>query len=154
MKKIVFATDSNNITTAIARIILGFVLFPHGAQKLLGWFGGYGFEGTMNYFTEAKGLPWIVGFVVILIEFFGALSLIVGFATRFWAVCILILAPGIVITEHWGNGFFMNWFGNQAGEGYEYFILMAGLALVLIISGGGKWSIDARFDKPLPNAKL
>ncbi len=88
MKKI-FATDQNNIPALIARIAIGVVVFPHGAQKLLGWFGGYGFEGTMGFLTGSVGLPWIVGLLVILIEFFGALFLIAGFATRIAAIGII-----------------------------------------------------------------
>lgn len=142
MKKIIFNTYSNNWAAAFCRVALGVVLFPHGAQKLIGWFGGFGFEGSMDYFTGTIGLPWVVGFLVILIEFFGALSLIFGFATRVWSFAIVILTLGIVLTTHSQYGFFMNWMGNQKGEGLEYFILMLGLAVSLIVSGAGKYSVD------------
>jgi putative oxidoreductase len=144
MKKLIFATSDNNLAATITRTALGVVLFAHGAQKLLGWFGGYGFEGTMGYFTGTVGLPWIVGFLVIVIEFFGSLSLIIGFATRLWSFAIFFLTLGIIETVHSPFGFFMNWFGNQKGEGIEYFLLMIGLAGSLIFSGGGKFSIDSR----------
>jgi putative oxidoreductase len=143
MKKLIFNTNGNNVAATITRTALGIVLFAHGAQKLLGWYGGYGFDGTMAYFTETAGLPWIVGFLVIVIEFFGALSLILGFATRLWSVAILFLTIGIIQTAHSQYGFFMNWFGNQKGEGIEYFLLMLGLAASLVLSGAGKFSIDA-----------
>ncbi len=143
MKKLIFNTSSNNWAATFSRIALGVVLFAHGAQKLLGWFGGFGFEGTMDFFTEGVGLPWIIGFLVIVIEFFGSLSLILGFATRLWSFAISILTLGIVQTVHWQNGFFMNWMGNQKGEGVEFFILMFGLAVSLVVSGAGKFSIDA-----------
>lgn len=140
MKKI-FQTNESNATTII-RIVLGVILFPHGAQKMLGWFGGYGFDGTMSFLTGTAGLPWIMAFLVIAIEFFGAISLIVGFATRIVAVGIISLFAGIVFTSHLQNGFFMNWAGNLKGEGYEYHLLIIGMAIALLVSGAGKWSID------------
>lgn len=142
MKKIIFNTGENWAAT-ISRIALGVVLFAHGAQKLLGCFDGPGFSLTMDFFTENVGLPWIIGFLVIIIEFFGSLSLILGFAVRIWSLAIAFLIIGIVETTHLQNGFFMNWFGTQKGEGYEYFILMIGLAISLVFSGAGKYSIDA-----------
>lgn len=140
MKKI-FQTSESNAAT-ILRIILGVILFPHGAQKMLGWFGGYGFNGTMGFLTGTAGLPWIVAFLVIAIEFFGAIALIFGFATRVVAVGIISLFTGIIMTSHYANGFFMNWAGNQKGEGYEFHLLVIGIAAALLISGAGKWSVD------------
>ena len=141
MKKLLFATNDSYAPT-ILRLLLGTVLFGHGAQKMLGWFGGYGFEGTMGFFTGAAGLPWIVGFLVILIEFFGSLLLILGFATRLWSISMIFLFIGITLTSHLSNGFFMNWFGNQKGEGIEFFLLAIGMAASITISGAGKLSID------------
>lgn len=146
MKKIIFQTNDNNAAT-ILRIVLGVILFPHGAQKLLGWFGGYGFDGTMGFLTGTAGLPWIIAFLVIAIEFFGAIALIVGFGTRIVAVGIIALFAGIVFTSHLQNGFFMNWAGNQPGEGYEYHLLVIGMALALLVSGAGKWSVDYALQK-------
>jgi putative oxidoreductase len=140
MKKI-FATNENSSATII-RIVLGLILFPHGAQKLLGWFGGYGFDGTMGFLTGTVGLPWIIGFFVIIIEFFGALALIFGFATRIVSIGLIALFAGIVFTGHLDHGFFMNWNGQQKGEGYEYHLLVIGMALSLLVSGAGKWSAD------------
>jgi putative oxidoreductase len=122
------------------------VLFPHGAQKLLGWFGGFGFEGSMNYFTQDVGLPSIIGFAVIIIEFFGPIFLVLGLATRLWSLGILAVMAGIIITT-FNDYFFMNWFGSQTAEGYEFFLLAIGMALSLVISGGGKYSIDAIIGK-------
>lgn len=116
MKKLIFKSN-NDYSGLIARLFLGVVLLPHGAQKLLGLFGGYGFNGTMNFFTETMHLPWIIGFMVIIIEFFGAISLLVGFAGRIWGLLTIILFIGIILTSHLDNGFFMNWFGQQKGEG-------------------------------------
>lgn len=144
-RKIINTNDSSVAT--LLRVLLGLVLFPHGAQKLLGWFGGYGFDGTMGFLTETVGLPWILAFLVILIEFFGALLLIAGFATRIVAVGVISLFTGIVFTSHLQNGFFMNWGGSQAGEGFEYHLLAIGIALALLISGAGKWSVDYSLQK-------
>lgn len=123
------------------RVVLAAVIFPHGAQKLWGAFGGYGFEGTMQYFTQTVGLPWFAGFLVILGETLGALLLLVGFCARFTAGSIGIIMIGAA-AQHMGNGFFMNWFGNQPGEGIEFFVLMLALAAVVTRYGGGKWSAD------------
>ena len=141
MKKI-FQTNESSAAT-ILRIVLGIVLFPHGAQKLLGWFGGYGFNGTMGFLTGTAGLPWIIAFLVITIEFFGALALILGFATRVVAVAVISLFAGIVFTSHFQNGFFMNWAGQLQGEGYEFHLLVIGMAVALLINGAGKWAVDS-----------
>jgi putative oxidoreductase len=146
IKEKVFQTNDNSAVT-ILRVVLGLVMFPHGAQKLLGWFGGYGFNGTMGFLTGAAGLPWIIAFLVIAIEFFGALALIFGFATRIVAVGVISLFAGIVFTSHFENGFFMNWYGNLKGEGYEFHLLIIGIAVALLISGAGKWSVDYALQK-------
>ena len=138
-----FFRTSNSWSPTVIRILLGSVLLAHGCQKALGWFGGYGFEGTMGFFTGTMGLPWLVAFLVILIEFIGSLSLILGFATRVWGLSMLFLFLGIIFTSHIQNGFFMNWFGNQKGEGIEFFLLAIGMTVSLIISGGGRYSVDA-----------
>lgn len=148
MKKIL-ATNGNNVRALIARLALGIVIFPHGAQKLLGWFGGYGFEGTMGFLTSKAGLPWIIALMVILIEFIGALMLIFGFGTRLAALAVIANFAGIVITSHLHNGFFMNWYSQAGqGEGLEYFILLFGLAISVLIAGGGKASVDAAISGP------
>ena len=141
MKNKLFNT-SDSWTMVVLRVVLGLVVFPHGAQKLLGWFGGYGFSGSMNYFTNTVGLPWIIGFLVIILEFFGALALIAGVTTRILAAFYIVIAIGIIFTSSIQYGFFMNWFGNQGGEGYEYFLLWIGIAIVLLFNGGGKYSFD------------
>lgn len=147
MKKLLFATN-NDWIGLILRLTLGIIIWPHGAQKLLGMFGGGGFEGTMGFFTGMLHLPWIVGFLVIIIEFFGSLMIIAGFATRAWAIAMIGLFIGIIFTAHIPNGFFMNWMGAQAGEGYEYHLLVIGIALALLVGGSGKFSVDGLIDKP------
>ena len=146
MKNKIFKTN-NDWTGVITRLTIGLILFPHGAQKMLGMFGGYGFTGTMGFFTDTMNLPWIIGFLVIIIEFIGALSLIAGFASRIWSALTIILFLGIIFTSHLHNGFFMNWFGNQKGEGYEYHLLIVGLAIATLINGSGKYSVDERLVK-------
>ena len=121
-----------NIGFSIARLTLGLVIFPHGAQKLLGLFGGYGYAATMESFTGQMGLPSFVPFSVIMIEFFGSICLILGLFSRFWALSLTGMFMGIIFTTQLEHGFFMNWFGNQTGEGYEYSLLVIGLALTTI----------------------
>lgn len=142
--KNLLSTDPNNWTALIARLTLGLVIFPHGAQKLFGWFGGYGFNGTMGFLTGMVHLPWILALLVILIESIGALFLIAGFLTRLAAVGMFINFLGIIYTSHLHSGYFMNWARQpNTGEGIEYHLLILGLSLALLISGGGKASLDA-----------
>ena len=143
MKNKIFRTN-NDWTGLVTRLTIGLILFPHGAQKMLGIFGGYGFSGTMGFFTGTMHLPWLIGFLVIIIEFFGSLSLIAGFASRLWSVLVIIEMAGAVITTHLNNGFFMNWTGTQKGEGYEFHLLIIGLALATLIDGSGKFSADEK----------
>ncbi len=141
-----FQTDEG-INNLIIRVMLGIVIFPHGAQKLLGWFGGHGLEGTLGFFTNQLGIPMVVAILVILGESLGALGLIAGFLTRFCAAGILIIMTGAIVMAHVANGFFMNWFGNQDGEGFEYHLLVIALCLPLLISGGGLFSADGLIAK-------
>ena len=129
----------------LLRLTIALVMLPHGAQKMLGIFGGYGFKATMNFFTESMKLPWPIAFLVIIIEFVGPISLLLGFGTRLWATALAIVMIGAVWTTSGQYGFFMNWYGNQAGEGFEYHLLVIGLCLSLLISGGGQYSIDRLF---------
>jgi putative oxidoreductase len=145
--KNLFSTNPNNWAALIARIALAVVVFPHGAQKLFGWFGGFGFQGTIGFLTGQAGLPYIIAILVILIESIAALFVFVGFATRIAAFGILANFVGIVLKIHLANGFFMNWGGDQKGEGIEYFVLLIGLAVILIVTGGGKASVDAALTK-------
>jgi putative oxidoreductase len=138
---------ADDLSLLLLRLTLGVVMWPHGAQKLLGWYGGFGFSGTMGFFTEKMGLPWIVALLIIIGESFGSLGLIVGFLTRVAAFGILLIMLGAIYLVHWPNGFFMNWSGKQAGEGYEYHLLAAGISLVVLLYGAGRWSVDRVIDK-------
>lgn len=131
----------------VLRIALGSVIWTHGAQKLLGIFGGYGFSGTMDFFTKTMGLPWIIALLVILGEFFGGIGIILGIGTRFFALYTGIILLFAMFLVHWENGFFMNWFGNQKGEGIEFFILFLSISVTLILNGGGKYSLDSFLSK-------
>lgn len=142
MKKIL-ATNPANTTALIARLAIGLVIFPHGAQKLFGWFGGYGFSGTMSFLTGGAHLPSFIAVLVILIESFGALFVFAGFLTRIAALGLLLQFLGVMFTIHLQNGFFMNWSGTQKGEGIEFFLLLIALALILLFTGGGRASVDA-----------
>jgi Predicted membrane protein len=136
------ATDQNSWSLLVARVVLGLVILPHGMQKALGAFGGYGFSGTVGFF-HTIGMPYLIGTLVILAEFVGAIGLILGAGTRFMAFSVgLTMAGAAVLGGHAANGFFMNWFGMQKGEGLEYFILTVGLAIVALIGGSGKLSFD------------
>ncbi len=131
----------NDFTLTIVRLVLGIVFFAHGAQKMLGWFGGYGFHGTMGFFTH-NGIPAPLAFLAICAEFFGGLGLIFGLLSRIAAFGIMVNMLVAIATVHRFNGLFMNWFGNQKGEGYEYHLLAIALCLVVMIKGAGALSID------------
>jgi putative oxidoreductase len=135
-----FETDHDR-TLFTQRVVLGAVMLPHGAQKLLGWFGGHGFEGTMGYFTGTLHIPTPLAFLVILSESLGSLGLVFGLGTRlaaFGAAATMAFA----LTTHLEVGFFMNWFGVQQGEGFEYHLLALALAVPLVARGGGAWALD------------
>ena len=129
-------------TLLAQRVALGLVMFPHGAQKLLGWFGGYGYAGTMGFFTETMHLPAPLAFLAILAESLGAIGLVVGAGTRVAALGIVSVMLGAIFTTHIHVGFFMNWFGGQPGEGFEYHLLALALAVPLIVRGAGALSVD------------
>ena len=136
-----FQTDGT-LVPLILRLTLAIVMFPHGAQKALGWFGGHGLRGTIGFFTS-QGIPVPLTLLAIAAELLGSLGVLVGLFTRvaaFGIACVMVVA---ILTVHAKVGFFMNWFGTQKGEGFEYHLLALGLAVALIIGGAGSWSIDA-----------
>lgn len=135
--------NMKQVSLLLLRITFAVVVLPHGCQQLFGWFGGYGFSGTMQYFTQTEGLPWLVGFAVILLQFAGSLAILAGVATRFISLGMICLFFGMIVTSHWNHGFFMNWSGSQAGEGFEYHILVIGISVALLLEGAGQWSVDA-----------
>lgn len=139
------ATDRSPVYTAL-RLALGIVVFPHGAQKLLGWYGGWGYDATMSWFASI-GVPAILGILAIVADFAGGLALIAGFGTRIAAFGIGVNMLVATLLVHLPNGFFMNWSGAQKGEGFEFHILAFAMAVALTIGGGGRWSIDRAVTK-------
>jgi putative oxidoreductase len=140
LRKIVNTTDDPALI--ILRVVLGIVFLAHGSQKLLGWFGGFGFSGTMGFFTHQLGIPAPLALLAIVTEFFGGLGLIIGFLSRIAAVGIAIEMVVVIFMIHARFGFFMNWTGQQKGEGYEYHLLTIAMALAILIRGSGALSVD------------
>jgi putative oxidoreductase len=133
----------NDVAALVLRLTLGIVMFPHAAQKVLGWFGGYGLSGTWGYLTGQAHIPALFAALAIAAEFLGSLGLITGLLGRVAAFGIGVeMAVAAVVGHHLANGFFMNWFGNQKGEGFEYHILAIGIALAVMIKGSGALSLD------------
>lgn len=132
----------DEVLPLVLRITLGIVMFPHGAQKMLGWFGGPGFRGEITALQDHLGMPALLTTLVIVAEFFGSLGLLAGLFTRLSALGVGAVMLGAIFLVHIPFGFFMNWFGTQKGEGFEYHLLAIGIALALVIRGGGAWSID------------
>lgn len=125
----------------VLRLALGAMILPHGLQKTLGWFGGYGFNGTMGFLTGQAGIPWILALLAILAESVGGVMLLAGLGTRLAAfgVGVTMVVAGMM---HRTNGFFMNWTGSQKGEGWEFHLLAVAIAAALMILGGGRLSVD------------
>jgi putative oxidoreductase len=136
-----FKTDANWVVT-IVRVVLGIVFFAHGAQKMLGWYGGYGFSGTMGFFTKTLGIPAPLAFLAICAEFFGGLALILGLLSRIAALGIGVNMLVAIAMFHRHFGLFANWFGNQKGEGYEFHLLVLAIVLAIIVRGAGALSLD------------
>lgn len=145
MWKKILKTDSS-WAPLVLRLALGFVMFPHGAQKALGWFGGPGFSGAMGFFGS-MGVPAVLAFLDIIAEFLGSIALVIGFKTRVAAAGIFVVMLVATLMVHLHNGFFMNWYGNKPGEGFEYHLLAMGIAIALMITGGGRCSIDQKLTK-------
>lgn len=141
----IFKTGNDPVATLL-RVTLGLVMFPHGAQKVLGWFGGYGFPGTMQYFTQQAHIPALFAVLAIMAEFVGSILLITGLATRLAAFGVLVNMVVAVLLVHDHVGFFMNWYGQYAAgqEGFEYHLLASALAIAIIVRGGGTASVDRK----------
>jgi putative oxidoreductase len=141
---------NNSAALGIVRVALGIVMFAHGAQKMLGWFGGHGFSGTMHAFTGMMGIPAPLAFLAICAEFFGGLGLILGFLSRIAAFGVLCNMLVALVHVHLPNGFFMNWGGTQHGEGFEYHVLAIAMALAIMIAGAGAVSLDGALSRGAP----
>jgi putative oxidoreductase len=147
MLRPLFATQPR-FTLLLLRLVLGFLCFVHGAQLVFGWFGGYGLSGSISAFTEKMAIPAFLAYLAVFSQFFGGLALIFGFATRIAALGIAVDLFVAIFLVHLPNGLFMNWYGNQKGEGYEYHLLAIAIALTLVIAGGGILSIDRSIAAP------
>lgn len=134
-------TPDDKVLTLL-RVVLAIVVFPHGAQKMLGWFGGFGPAGTLGFLTTQMGIPYPIALLVFVGEFLAPIALFFGLLGRLSALAIAINFTVVALKAHVQNGFFMNWGGQQKGEGYEFFILLVGIAVALVIRGSGAWSID------------
>ena len=141
MLKMLFQTEDDKVLT-ILRLVLAVVFLAHGSQKMLGWFGGYGFKATMGFFTQTMHIPAALAFLAISAEFFGGLGLLLGLLSRVAAFGITVNMLVAVFTTHLPNGFFMNWTGQQKGEGFEFHLLVIALTLALMIRGAGAFSLD------------
>ena len=143
------ATDRSP-ASFVLRLTLALVMFPHGAQKVFGWFGGDGFSATFGFFTGALGVPALFALLVFAAELLGPIGLAVGAFSRVAAAGLIAVMTGAIFMAHLPNGFFMNWTGAQAGEGFEYHLLASAICLALMVAGGGRWSVDhSMSDKPL-----
>jgi putative oxidoreductase len=147
----IVSTDGS-VATTIVRLVLGVVFFAHGAQKMLGWFGGFGFSGTMGFFTGTMHIPAPFAFLAICAEFFGGIGLIMGLLTRIAAFGIATNMVVAVATVHRAFGFFMNWTGAQKGEGFEYHLLVLAIAAFLMIRGAGAFSVDHALSTKAPSS--
>jgi putative oxidoreductase len=136
-------TNKIDYTLLLVRLLLGMVVGAHGAQKLLGWFGGYGFEGTMGFFTGTVGLPYLFALGIILLESLGMVAFALGLFSRFLSGSLIVIMIGAILTTHGPHGFFMNWSGTQGGEGFEFHLLIIALSTVVMINGAGAFSLDA-----------
>ena len=127
---------------AVARIVLGIIFFAHGAQLMLGWYGGLGLSSSMRMFTEHLHLPPALAFLIIAGELFSGVGLVVGLFTRIAALVIALTMVGAIATVHLRFGLFLNWFGTQEGHGIEYHLLAIALALIIVVQGAGAFSLD------------
>ena len=145
MKLLNLNVTDDNKASIFLRISFAIMMIPHGAGKIFGIWGGFGFEKTLHHFTENLGVPFLFAILAILVEFFSSLAILVGYQTRinaFLLACVMFVA-GLMHIKH---GFYMNWFGQKAGEGFEFHILAVGMMLALAVLGGGKYSLDKKMN--------
>jgi putative oxidoreductase len=136
-----FSTDPD-WTFAVIRVVLGVVFFAHGAQKMLGWFGGHGLKETVRTMHEFLHLPVPLAYLAVTTEFLGGAGLIVGLLSRLAAIGICITMLSAIVMVHGRNGLFLNWFGGPKGHGFEYHLLAIALAIAIVVNGAGAASLD------------
>jgi putative oxidoreductase len=140
LKKII--ATSNDPLLTVLRLTLGVIFLAHGAQQTLGLFGGYGFSATTNAFNNGMHIPAPLAFASIMAAFAGGMALILGFVSRLATLAIAVNMLVAIFMVHIQYGLFMNWFGAQKGEGYEYHLLAIAVALPIIVRGAGALSLD------------
>jgi putative oxidoreductase len=150
LRKLIHTREDHLLT--LLRICLGLVFFAHGAQKVLGWFGGQGFTGSLGFFTQGLGIPAALAVLAIAAEFLGGIGLLFGLLTRIAAFGIAVVMAVALFLVHAENGLFMNWYGNQRGEGFEFHLLAIAIAATLVARGAGAWSVDRLVEKGLSGA--
>jgi putative oxidoreductase len=150
LRKLIQTREDHLLT--LLRICLGVIFFAHGAQKVLGWFGGQGFSASMGFFTHGLGIPTIFAVLAVAAEFLGGVGLLFGLLTRVAALGITVVMAVAIFLVHAQNGLFMNWAGNQRGEGFEFHLMAIAIALTLVARGAGAWSLDRLVEKGLAGA--
>jgi putative oxidoreductase len=140
LRKILHTND--DYVLMLSRVVLGIIFLAHGAQKVFGWFGGTGFDQTMKAFVQGMGIPAFFAMMAILTEFLGGIGLLFGLLSRVAAFGVAIIMVVAVSVVHAQNGLFMNWSGNQRGEGFEYHLLALAVAVLVMVRGAGAWSLD------------
>jgi putative oxidoreductase len=147
LQKLIHTREDYLLT--LLRLSLGLIFFAHGAQKVLGWWGGPGFEGAMNGFTQHMGIPFVFALLAIAAEFLGSLGLFFGLLTRVAAFGVTMVMIVAIFMVHAPHGLFMNWTGQQAGEGFEFHLLAIAIGATLMARGAGAWSVDRLIEKGL-----
>jgi len=143
----------HDYTLTVLRLAMGVIFFAHGAQKVLGWYGGNGYSGTMGYFTHQMGIPAPFAVLAILAEFLGGIGLFFGLFARVAAFGIAVNMAVAIFLVHAPNGLFMNWYGNQRGEGFEYHLLAIAMGAALMARGAGAWSLDRLLERGLTSRR-
>lgn len=143
-----FFKSENDYVFTFLRVILGITIFAHGAQKLLGWWGGYGFEGTMGFMTQALGIPALFAFLAIVFEFFGGIALIIGLGTRLNAFAIGMIMLVAIFTVHLQHGFFL---GGTEGSGIEFNLALLAISVAIMFKGAGAFGLDSLIANKLNN---
>jgi putative oxidoreductase len=140
---------TNDPTLTIARAVLAVIFFAHGSQKMLGWFGGRGFSGTLELFNQTMGIPAPLTVLAMSAEVFGSIGLLLGLLSRVAALGVLVVMVVAVFANGLYPRFFMNWTGTRGGEGFEYHLLAVALILAVLWKGGGALSLDQAIQRKL-----
>jgi putative oxidoreductase len=138
-----FTNEQIGISLLLLRVLLGVVFFAHGAQKVTGWFGGYGLAGTVGAFKNYMKIPASLTYISSFTEFIGGVFIVLGFLTRLTALGLIINMLVAIFKVHLKSGFFLHSGEPNKGNGFEYNLALIAMALVLLITGAGTYSLDA-----------